>query len=94
MTALLGEATSFLPGYVGSSPAAPSDLTALYRDTALLRPPYRGTPASAVAAKRAARTCRAPPSGCRLLAVVDDAVIETVFATLVCALFPPQIQEL
>ena len=36
ITALLGEATIFIPAYACNSPVAPSDLTAVYRDTALL----------------------------------------------------------
>ena len=33
-----------LPGHECNSPDAPSHCAALYRDTALLRPPYIGTP--------------------------------------------------
>ena len=42
-TALLGEPALFTPGYECDSPVAPSVLTALYRDTALLRPLCWGT---------------------------------------------------
>ena len=50
MTALWGEAALFTPRYDCNSPVAPTDLAALYRDTALLRdtalfrPPYTGIP--------------------------------------------------
>ena len=47
MTALLGEAALFIPGceYCSAIPQSrQAILTALYRDIALFRPPYCGTP--------------------------------------------------
>ena len=35
MDAFMGEAALFIPAFDSNSPVAPSDLTALYRDTAL-----------------------------------------------------------